>query len=114
MYHGPKLMKCLWFPHQRCLAFTEIVSLIVFSLKICLLSITLLSTRSVIYNLDISSVNKGFTVQFWSSASSQLFQQFYRGLTDLNLKGNSVDEVQEETKSASLCNLFFPLRFPEK
>lgn len=82
IYQSPKLMKSLWFPHQKWLAFTEIVSLRVFSLKIHLLSITLPSTRLIIYNLGISGMNKGFTCQFWPSASSQLFQWFYLALTE--------------------------------
>jgi len=57
-------MKSLWFPHQKCLVFTEILSLSVFSPKIHLLTITLPSTRSVIYNFGISGMNKGFTCQF--------------------------------------------------
>jgi len=40
-----------------------------------------------------------------------LFQWFYLGLTDLNLKGISVNDVQEETKSASVSNLYFLSNF---
>lgn len=73
-----------------------------FSLKIHLFPVTLTSTWSVIYNLVISSIRK--VLQFWLSSSSQLFQWLYLGLTDLNLKGNAVDEIP---KPASVCNLYF-------
>lgn len=98
----------LWFLHQNCLDFTEIVGWIVFSLQIQLLCSMQSSTKS----LTQASVGwrKVLHVSF-----GPYIPVFFSGFNWLELKRQFYcwEEDREESKSASLCNCFSP-KFPNK